>query len=182
MVGAPALAVTVPVPEVPKAVVIPTTIPVVGSVGRGLADETPVPPVGSTIGPEDPALGTDGTLLTDSVGSTMLLGNPPLGPVEEMMNGPSIVEVPAEADGAAEDGIVALGDTMVSGSPADGAEDGASEGGVVALGDTIVSGSPADGADDGASEGGDSAAALEEGGTIDGGRPKVEPTEDGLAD
>jgi hypothetical protein len=96
--GADALLVEAPVPVVPKAVVMPTIIPVVGSVGRGSADEDPVPPVGSTIGPEEPALGTDGTMPKDSVGRTMLLGNPALGPVEEMMNGPRIVEVPVEAD------------------------------------------------------------------------------------
>ena len=101
--AAEALSVAAAVPEVPKAVVMPTIIPVVGNVVAAMPDEATTPLVGRTMGPEEPALGADSTLLNGSDGSTDV-GSTPVEPkrkleaVEEMMNGPTIVELPVEPD------------------------------------------------------------------------------------
>jgi hypothetical protein len=129
---------------VPKAVVIPTTMPEVGSDGRGMSEVNPISLVGSTTLPGTPPVepvgvggsegsgavgvgispvepkGTfsdrEGNTPVDTDGWRMLSGKPPVDPGEGMMKGPRIVEPPVE-EGSSVKGADGLGDTIDSGIP-----------------------------------------------------------------
>lgn len=115
---------------VPKAVVIPTTIPDDGRDGTEATDVGITPLVGRTTLPGKPPLEPE-VRLSGFEGSTPVgFGRPPLEPNgkfrdsdgweiglgDGIMNGPRIVDPPVDT-GASEVGVGALGDTTVSGTP-----------------------------------------------------------------
>lgn len=179
---------------VPKAVVIPTTIPLEVSGARGVSGSKPPDPEGNTEGTTDGRIdnGSEGRSPLEgaiSEGCTMVVGRPPVDP--GTMNGPSnCVESPVVVASPAVV-VVGLGETADAGASPLGAvpDVDTMKGGmippeeaalspvvVVSAGGTIVSGRPIDGRVGNCATVDGSVSTVVVGCTGDSGRPSDVPT------